>query len=145
MNIEAGQIITLRMRVNNSGTILNPHPYLVLFVNAGDNYIEVAQIDSLENKEYKALKKSNKIIYCDDPLETVIDKDSYIQLDNCLRIEYFDDICLLRRQVDKLSDKKFQETIKAYIDYQNNNYIDENKQVYVPESELKGYNSRLNH
>ena len=28
--------------------------------------------------------------------ETVIDKDSYIQLDNCLCIEYFDDIYLLR-------------------------------------------------
>ncbi|SDB14489.1 hypothetical protein [Eubacterium oxidoreducens] len=144
MNIEIGQIITLRMRVNNSGTILNPHPYLVLFVNADDNYIEIAQVDSLKNKEYKALKKSNKIIYCDAPLETVIDKDSFIQLDNCLRIEYFDDICLLRRQEDKLSDKKFQEVIRAYIDYQNNNYIDENKQVYVSESELKGYNSRLN-
>lgn len=144
MRIEAGQIITLRMRVNNSGTILNPHPYLVLFANSIDNYIEIAQVDSLVGKEYKALKKSNKIIYCDDPHETVIDKDSYIQLDNCLRIEYFDDICLLRRQEDKLSDIKFQDVINAYINYQNTNYIDENKQVYVSASELKEYNSRLN-
>lgn len=144
MRIEAGQIITLRMRVNNSGTILRPHPYLVLFANNVDNYIEIAQVDSLEGKEYKALKKSNKIIYCDDPHETVIDKDSYIQLDNCLRIEYFDGICLLRRQEDKLSDTKFQDVINAYVHYQNTNYIDENKQVYVSASELKEYNSRLN-
>lgn len=143
MRIEVGQIITLRMRVNNSGTILSPHPYLVLFANSIDNYIEIAQIDSLEGKEYKAFKKSNKIIYCDEPHEVVIDKDSYIQMDNCLRIEYFDDLCLLRRQIDKLSSIKFQDVINAYSDYQANNFIDENKQVYVSAAELKEYNSRL--
>ena len=64
-------------------------------------------------------------------------------MDNCLRIEYFDDLCLLRRQIDKLSSIKFQDVINAYSDYQANNFIDENKQVYVSAAELKEYNSRL--
>ncbi len=42
------------------------------------NTLEVAQIDSLGGKEYKAAMRSNKVIYCDGLKESVIDKDSYI-------------------------------------------------------------------
>lgn len=61
------------------------------------NTIEVAQLDSLAGKEYKAAMKSNKVIYCDDPFEAVIDKDSYIQMDNIFRIELYDGLEKYRR------------------------------------------------
>ena len=77
--IEVGQILSLRIRFNNSGDISkSKHPYLVINVNEKFNFVEIAQIDSLEGKEHKALFKSNKVIFCTDPNETVIDKDSYI-------------------------------------------------------------------
>ena len=141
MKIEPGQILILNMQVNNSGTVIYGHPYLVLFVK--DNYIEIAQVDSLQGKEYKAAKKSNKIIYCDNPSETVIDKDSYIQLDNLLRIEYFEELAIMRRQQDKLSSEKFNDALNAYINYQNTHLIDENKQVFMFKSEIISINSKL--
>ena len=143
MLVEAGQILILNMQVNNQGLVLNGHPYLVVFVNEINNYIEIAQVDSLAGKEYKAAKKSNKIIYYDNPVETVIDKDSYIQLDNSLRIEYFDELTVMRRQLDKLSDSKFADVQKAYIDYQENHQILENKQVYLSKQQVISLNSRL--
>ena len=141
MLIEEGQILVLNMQVNNSGLILYKHPYLVLFAN--EEYIEIAQVDSLAGKEFKAAKKSNKIIYCDNPDETVIDKDSYIQLDNLLRIEYFDELSKMRRQPDKLSGEKFEEVIEAYVNYQNSHFISEDKQVYMFKSEIIEINSKL--
>lgn len=141
MLIEEGQILILNMQVNNSGTILYGHPYLVLFVN--NNFIEIAQVDSLKGKEFKAAKKSNKIIYCDNPNETVIDKDSYIQLDNLLRIEYFDELALMRRQPDKLSEAKFKDVISTYTNYQSTHLVSENKQVYMFKSEIIALNSKL--
>ena len=76
-------------------------------------------------------------------METVIDKDSYIQLDNSLRIEYFDELTVMRRQLDKLSDSKFADVQKAYIDYQENHQILENKQVYLSKQQVISLNSRL--
>lgn len=129
--LSEGQIITLNMKVNNSGTILYGHPYLILTVSEEANYIEIAQVDSLKGKEFKAARRTNKIIYADNPHETVIDKDSYIQMDNSLRIEYFDELARLRRQEDRLSDQKLRDVLNAYKTYQENNQIDENKEVYL--------------
>ena len=141
MTIEPGQVLILNMQVNNSGTILNKHPYLVMYTN--NEYIEVAQMDSLEGKEFKAAKKSNKIILNENPIETVIDKDSYIQLDNLLRIEYFDEIAKMRPRNDKLSKDKFDEALQAYKDYQLKYSIDENKQVYMFKNEIIKINAKL--
>ena len=143
MLIKAGQIITLNMQVNNSGTILYSHPYLVMFADEKNNYLEIAQIDSLKGKEFKAARRSNKVIFCDDPQETVIDKDSYIQLDNSLRIEYFDKIVRLRRQEDCLSTAKFQDALTAYKNYQDSHILDENKQVYLTMADLISLNPKL--
>jgi len=141
MLIEPGQILILNMQVNNSGTIIKGHPYLVLYAN--ENYIEIAQVDSLEGKEFKAARKSNKIIYCDEPTETVIDKDSYIQLDNLFRIEYFDELVRMRRQNDKLSSEKFIDALNAYKNYHESHIIDENKQVFMFKNEIEAINSKL--
>jgi len=143
MLIEPGQVLTLNMQVSNSGLILYGHPYLVLYANEDNNYIEIAQVDSLKGKEFKAARKTNKIIFCDEPQETVIDKDSYIQLDNLLRIEYFDELVLLRRQQDKLSINKFNDVLHTYEAYQSTHFLDENKQVYLSRSEITAINNKL--
>lgn len=63
---------------------------MIVGVDLELNTIELAQLDSLAGKEYKAAMKSNKVIYCDDPFETVIDKDSFIQMDNTLKVELYE-------------------------------------------------------
>ena len=138
-----GQIIVLKMRVNNCGTVLSPHPYIVIGINENDNTVEIAQIDSLKGKEYKAAKRSNKIIYADNPQETVIDEDSYVQLDNTLLVVYFDDLTQMRRQTDVLSLVKLTDLIDSYETYHKNNIIADTKQVYVDEQELRNMNQRL--
>lgn len=143
MLIKQGQIIVLKMRVNNNGTILEPHPYIVLKTDEISNKLEIAQIDSLKGKEYKAVRISNKTIYSDNPTETVIDQDSYVQLDNKLEIEYFDDLVKLRRQSDILSQVKLQLLIDAYKDYHAKHIIDKNKKVYVDKKELRLLNPKL--
>ena len=143
MLLKQGQIITLNMRVNNSGTILRGHPYLVLSTEEDNNIVEIAQVDSLAGKEFKAFKKSNKVIYCDNPIETVIDKDSYIQLDNSLRIEYFDELTLLRRQEDVLSQEKLNDVANKYTEYQRTNPIEDDKKVYLTKEELITLNNKL--
>ena len=117
-NFEVGQVITLKIRYNNEGlTATSPHPYLIIDVDEELGVIEIAQLDSLQGKEFKAAKRSNKTIYCDNPMETVIDKDSYVQLDNTLRVQDFPELAKLRRQVDKLSPAKLADVIAAYKAY----------------------------
>ena len=73
-----GQVLALRIRFNNNGDVATRmHPYIVVGIDEALSIVEVAQLDTLAGKEYKAMMKSNKIIYCDEPFETVIDKDSY--------------------------------------------------------------------
>lgn len=137
MNIEVGQVLSLRMRFNNSGTISKgKHPYLVVGVDEDNKYVEIAQLDKLKGKEYKAASYANKVIYVDDPIETVIDQDSYIQNDNTMRLEYFEDLVLYRRQTDKLSKAKLDDVLKAYNNYHETHLIDEDKQVYITKAEL---------
>lgn len=141
MDLEIGQVLALKIRFNNSGTISNcSHPYLIMDIDEEFNTIEIAQLDSLAGKEYKAAYKSNKTIYCDSPNETVIDRDSYIQLDNTIRIENFQDIVRFRRQPDKLSNDKLESVLNAYKKYHQEHEIDENKIVYMSETEIKRLN-----
>lgn len=141
-DIEIGQVLSLRIRFNNSGTISSSkHPYLVIDINEEFDTLEIAQIDSLAGKEYKAAKKSNKTIFCDNPLEKVIDKDSYIQLDNTFYIEYFDGLSDYRRQADKLSTLKLCDVISAYREYHEKYSIDEDKQVFMDKNEIVSLNS----
>ena len=127
--LEVGQVIVAKIRFNNSGLKSSArHPYLIVGIDEGLRTIEIAQLDSLEGKEYKAAMKSNKVIYCDEPIETVIDKDSYIQLDNTFLVELYGDLTRYRRQNDVL---------KSYQSYHENHHIDENKQVYMGKEEFE--------
>lgn len=119
-----------------------PHPYLVVDVDHDLDVIELAQIDSLQGKEYKALFRSNKTVFCDNPTETVIDKDSYVQLDNTIRIDNFRGLAQFRRQSDKLSSDKLRDVLEAYRRYHEDHMIDENKNVYMDMYEVLSLNTR---
>ena len=145
-NLEVGQVLSLKIRYNNNGDFSKVnHPYLIVDIDEKLNTVEIAQIDSLKGKEYKAAFKSNKVIFCDNPKESVIDKDSYIQLDNTFKIELYDDLVKYRRQTDKLSSDKLNGTdkeigvLEAYKKFHLDNAIDENKQVYMKKSEIESY------
>ena len=84
-DLKVVQILSLKIRYNNSGTISNTkHPYIIVNIDSTMNTVEIAQLDSLAGKEFKAARKTNKVIYCDNPTEKVIDCDSYMQLDNTI-------------------------------------------------------------
>lgn len=139
--LEVGQVLSLRIRFNNSGDISkNKHPYLIVDIDSELGVVEIAQIDSLQGKRQKALMRSNKVIFCDNPAETVIDKHSYVQLDNTIRIEDFVGIELYRRQLDKLSETKLVGVLTAYKDFHDKYEIDPNKNVYMSQSEIISIN-----
>ncbi len=138
--IIVGQVFSFKARFNNTGDIARKkHPYIVIYID--EDYIEFAQIDSLKDKGYIAMFKSNFTVFADNPLETVIDKDSYIQLDNTIRVENYCGITKFRRQEDVLSEKKLNDLLSAYKNYHDNNVIDENKQVFMDEDEIKSLNT----
>lgn len=136
-DIETGQVLALKIRYNNRGDIATtPHPYLVMDVDDDLGVLEIAQMDSLRGKEYKAAMRSNKTILHDNPTETVIDRDSYIQLDNTIKIENFPGLVRFRRQRDKLSHIKLETVLRAYKTYHATHEISENKNVYMDKAEI---------
>ena len=137
-DLEVGQVLSLRIRFNNDGAISRQrHPYLIVSIDEDLRTVEIAQLDSLAGKEYKAAMRSNKVVYCDDPQESVIDKDSYVQLDNILKVELFENLKTYRRQTDKLSVGKLHDVLLEYQRYHEKYHIDENKQVYMSMVELE--------
>lgn len=139
--LEVGQILSLKIRFNNNGDISDfRHPYLIVNISEGTvNIVEIAQLDKLRGKEYKSLMKCNKVIR--KGKETVIDEDSFIQKDNQFLLEYFPDLENCRRQIDKLSEGVLNDVINEYYEYHNTHFLDENKCVYMDESEIRMLNS----
>ena len=141
-DIEVGQVLALKVRFNNHGDVArSAHPYLVVDLEEDLEVVEIAQIDSLKGKEWKAFRRSNKVIYSTDPTETVIDKDSYVQLDNTLQVEDFSGLERFRRQKDKLSAVKLGDVLRAYRDYHATHEIDEAKNVYMNQQEILELNT----
>jgi hypothetical protein len=140
-DIEIGQVLSLKIRFNNCGTIsLHNHPYLIVGINDDFDVIEIAQLDSLKGKEYKATFRSNCTVLCDNPKEYVIDEDSFLQMDNTFQIENYPDICKYRRQCEKLTLSKLKKVLSEYQKYHTENEIDENKQVFIDQEELEKLN-----
>lgn len=79
---------------------------------------------------------SNVTIKKTNPNETVIDKDSFVQIDNIIQLENFSKLEKKRRQKDKLSDKKFQKVLDRYNKYKENEWIDDNKKVFMNKEEI---------
>lgn len=136
--IEIGQVITLKIRFNNSGTVAHvAHPVLVLSIDKKKNILEVAHIDSItKEKKWKALLKTNVVIKKTNPIEKVIDKDSFVQIDNIIQLENFSKLEIKRRQIDKLSYEKFNKVLKKYNEYKNNEWIDDDKKVFMTKEEI---------
>lgn len=143
--IEIGQVISLKIRFNNSGTIASvSHPVLVLGIDKEKNILEVAHIDSItEEKKWKALLKTNVTIKKSNPPETVIDKDSFVQIDNIIQLENFPGLEIKRRQTDKLSSEKFNKVLQRYNEYKDNEWIDDNKKVFMTKEEIISLNEDL--
>ena len=143
--IEIGQVLSLKIRFNNSGDVASvSHPVLVLKVDKDKNILEVAHIDSItEEKKWKALLKSNVTIRKNNPDETVIDKDSFVQIDNIIQLENFNGLEKKRRQIDKLSKEKFNKVLKRYNEYKENEWIDDNKKVFMNKEEIISLNQDL--
>lgn len=143
--IEKGQVLSLKIRFNNRGIVAsNAHPVLVIDVDEERKIIEVAHIDSItEEKKWKALLKSNVTIRKNNPFETVIDKDSFVQIDNIIQIEYFPELVKKRRQIDKLSEKKFEKVLTRYLEYKENEWIDDDKKVFMSREEIISLNSDI--
>ncbi len=87
--------------------------------------------------------KSNVTIRKSNPDETVIDKDSFVQIDNIIQLENFKDLEKKRRQIDKLSKEKFNKVLKRYNEYKENEWIDDNKKVYMNKEEIIFLNQDL--
>ena len=143
--IEIGQVLSLKIRFNNSGVVASvAHPILVLKVDKEKNILEVAHIDSItKEKKWKALLKSNVTIKKSNPEETVIDKDSFVQIDNIIQLENFPKLETKRRQVDKLSNEKFNKVLNRYNEYKENEWIDDNKKVFISKDEIISLNEEL--
>ena len=143
--IEIGQVLSLKIRFNNSGVVASvAHPILVLKVDKEKNILEVAHIDSItKEKKWKALLKSNVTIKKSNPEETVIDKDSFVQIDNIIQLENFSKLETKRRQVDKLSNEKFNKVLNRYNEYKENEWIDDNKKVFMSKDEIISLNEEL--
>lgn len=141
-DLEIGQVLWLKIRFNNEGTISKvKHPYLIVDIDSEFGIVEIAQMDSLEGKEFKAAMRSNKVVYVDDPPETVIKRDSYVQLDNSFQVENFASLSRYRSVTDKLSGAKLQSVLSAYKKYHEQHHISENKQVFMKKSEIEELNA----
>lgn len=143
--IEIGQVLSLKIRFNNSGTVASvPHPVLILGIDKEKNILEVAYIDSItEEKKWKALLKTNVTIKKTNPDEFVIDKDSFVQIDNIIQLEYFPKLESKRRQKEKLSSEKFNKVLQRYNEYKDNEWIDDNKKVFMTKEEIIELNEDL--
>lgn len=75
-----------------------------------------------------------------NPKEVVIDKDSFIQKNNTILLEYYDGIEKYRRQKDTLSSNKLGEVIKAYKEFHAKNEIPESRIVYLDKDEIEKLN-----
>ena len=87
--------------------------------------------------------KSNVTIRKNNPYEIVIDKDSFVQVDNIIMLENFSGLEKKRKQKDKLSDEKFNKVLKRYSEFKNNELIVDDKKVFMTKEEIISLNSDL--
>lgn len=142
--VEVGQVLLLKIKYDNQGNTADvAHPCLIVKCDTERRVLEVVQFDSLEGKEHKAAYKATKVVLNRNPKETVIDVDSFVNLDTKYQIEIFDELENARRQTDKLSKDKLDEVIRCYDVYHMMNKIFENKMVYMCKDDILEMNSNL--
>ena len=140
-DLKTGQVLWLKIRFNNSGTISNVvHPYLIASIDNEYNTVEIIQMDSLKGKEWKAMFKSNVTILNTDPVEEVIRVSSYAQMDNTFTVENYDGLVKYRKTSAILSENKLKSVLQRYNLYHNTHTIDENKIVFLSSEEIERLN-----
>ena len=58
--------------------------------------------------------EKNHVLFWDNPVEKVIDKDSYVRLDGIIQFENYEGLVKYRRQKDCLSKDKLNDLLKYY-------------------------------
>ena len=139
-DIKIGQVLSLRIEMPYYGEFEEKHPYIVLGVNEDNTVIEIGQLHSLQGKEFEAIDYKNKVIFKTMPDETVIDKDSFIQLYNKIQVENYEGLKKYRRQEDTLSKNKLEDVIEAYQDYQKKHHIADDRSVYLTKEDIERLN-----
>ena len=142
MKIKAGQVLWLRLPFGKTDNISEVfHPYLILDIYYDHiSVVEIGQMDSKNFKPYILIKEAGKLVTKENPHETVIYRDSYLQADWKIRVEYFDELECYLDTTDTLSEKKFTEVRNAYFDYKRKHYIEETKEQFFTKDSVLDYN-----
>ena len=64
-------------------------------------------------------------------------KDGFVQIENIIQLNN------KRRQKDKLSSEKFSKVLRRYNEYKDNEWIDDNKKVFMTKEEIISLNEDL--
>lgn len=133
-----GQVLWLKIRYQKEKISNIKHPLLIAKINKKS--IELIAIDKIKGQLYNLYYPFNKYISCTNPIEKVISKDSYAQLNNKIIIENFESLKKYRKTINTLSKNKLKELLNDYFEYQKNTIIKEERKVYIKKEELKELN-----
>ena len=133
-----GQVLWLKIRYQKEKISNIKHPLLIAKINK--KTIELIAIDKIKDQLYNLYYPFNKYISCTNPIEKVISKDSYAQLNNKIIIENFESLKKYRKTINTLSKNKLKELLNDYFEYQKNTIIKEERKVYIKKEELKELN-----
>lgn len=133
-----GQVLWLKIRYQKDKVSNIKHPLLIAKINKKS--IELIAIDKIKGQLYNLYYPFNKYISCTNPIEKVISKDSYAQLNNKIIIENFESLKKYRKTINTLSKNKLKELLNDYFEYQKNTIIKEERKVYIKKEELKELN-----
>lgn len=123
--LEVGQVLWLKLQFKRGGEFSDKvHPYMVEKIDERQRRVDLIQFDSLEGKLHFALNDECHVIENREPIETVITKDSYAQLDKIIRIELFEELTCFRKTADKLSKYKADKLILKHRNYITDNDIE---------------------
>lgn len=133
-SLKVGQVLWLKVRYQIDKISTTKHPMLIAKINK--DFIEVIAIDKTFNKMHNLFYSYNYYINVSSPKESVLYEDSYAQLNTKLTIDNFSELKKFRKTLDTLSEKKLNQLIKEYKDYQKNNLIKEERIVHMSKKEL---------
>ena len=137
-DLKVGQVLWLKVRYQLDKVSDIKHPMLIAKIE--DDYIEIIAIDKTAGKIHQLYRSCNHYINSQNPCETVIYEDSYAQLNTKLTIERFPELIKYRKTTNCLSNKKLIDLLENYIEYQQNNVLDESRIVHMTKNELLSIN-----
>lgn len=140
-DLEIGQVLWLKVRYQIDVVSTVKHPMIIAEIN--DDYIEVIALDKIAGKLHQLFHYYNFYISNSEPKETVINEDSYAQLNTKLTIDNIEELKNSRKTLKKLSSKKLNELLKEYKDYQNNHNLDEQRVVHMSRDEILKLNPEI--